>query len=107
MHEEKTTDAKPAVPRNFYIQARNLETHGYPAGFPGMYLDPEIGEASPTALRSMQASEVKAANGRITEQLATMLEKADEELKAKRGKNERSDEPKREDMRDVVADKGE
>ena len=34
-HEEQTTDAKPAVPRSFYIQARDLETHGYSAGCPG------------------------------------------------------------------------
>ena len=35
LHEEQTTDAKPAVPRSFYIQARDLETHGYSAGCPG------------------------------------------------------------------------
>ena len=33
--EELTEGANRVIPRNFYIQARDLEAHGYSAGCPG------------------------------------------------------------------------
>ena len=34
--EERTTQAKPTVPRNFYIKSSVLQEHGYSAGCPGV-----------------------------------------------------------------------
>ncbi len=105
------------IPSSFFIQAQDLETHGYSAGCPGcvsiLKRTKNRRPHSKACRRRLEelltdTDKVKAADERKTEAIARMLEKADEEREAKRAKSGKGVEMKTEDkdMRDVELDKG-
>ena len=91
---EKQVPGREAVPRNFYISAKDLKEHGFSAKCPGCLsiLRGKIRQAHSAACRKRfesllaDSDKVKRADHKITDRLAKLLEREDEQQKIKKAK---------------------